>query len=228
MNEIQLAEKVARYYSDFETYKEQQLPSGRCDIVVKSGKLITTVECKTGFSPEVIRQAMAHRPFCNYSFVAVPTPKSKNNHYAAKCICQEMGIGILYVNPKEFSLDGKVYEGIGVSINLEAKYRRAIGAIILDEKQKLAIAGAQNNSQSAFKITIKEIEEKIKWYKKTGVALSDLFGKNTYHWSSPQSARQCLSSYVRKGILPQFRIEDGIIFLKSVQTEITTPASVFE
>lgn len=214
MNEIQLAEKIVRYYSDFETYKEQQLPSGRCDIVVKSGKLITAVECKTLFSPEVIRQAMAHRPFCNYSFVAVPTPKSKNNHYAAKCICKELGIGILYVNPKEFSFAGKTYEGIGVSMNLEAKYRRVVGVIELDEKQKLAIAGAQNNSQSAFKVTIREIEEKIKWYKKP-VPLKELFRESSYHWSSPQSAKQCLESYVRKGILPQFKIEDGIIFLKN-------------
>lgn len=212
MNEIQLAEKVVRYYSDFDTYKEQGLPSGRCDIVVKSGALITAIECKMQFSPEVIRQAMAHRNYSNYSYVAVPTPKSTNSHYAAKCICKELGIGIIYVNPKDFTFSGKVYEGIGVSINLEAIYRRKVGAIILDEKQKLAIAGAQNNSQSAFKITIREIEEKIRWYK-NGISLKDLFGGSCYHWASPQSARQCLSGYIRDGVLPQFKLENGNIFL---------------
>lgn len=213
MNEVQLAEKVVRYYSDFDTYKEQGLPSGRCDIVVKSGQLITTIECKMQFSPEVIRQAMTHRDYCNYAYVAVPTPKTTNSHYAAKCICKELGIGILYVNPKDFNFNGKVYEGIGVSINLHPVYRRKVGAIILDEKQKLAIAGAQNNSQSAFKVTVREIEEHLKWYKKPGISLKELFGKNTYHWSSPQSARQCLSSYVRSGILPQFKIDNGVISL---------------
>lgn len=217
--EVKLAEKVVRFYSDFETYKEQQLPSGRCDIVVKSGALITAVECKVSFSPEVIRQAMAHRGYCNYSFVAVPTPKNINNHYAAKCICKELGIGIIYVNPKEFSFAGKTYEGIGVTINLEAKYRRKIGAIILDEKQKLAVAGAQNNSQSAFKITVREIEEKIKWYHKDGIRLEELFSEYSYHWSSPQSARQCFSKYVRDGILPQFKIINGFISLTSIEAK---------
>lgn len=218
MDEIQLAERVVRFYSDFETYKEQLLPSGRCDIVVKSGALITAVECKLYFNTEVIRQAMAHRQYSNYSFVAVPLPKDKNNHYAAKCICKEIGIGIIYVNTKEFSFAGKVYEGIGVTVEEDAKYRRRKGAITLDEKQKLAIAGAQNNSQSAFKITIREIEEKIRWCKSDGVKLEELFGKTHYHWSSPQSARQCFTLYIRKGILPQFTIDNGFVTLNNPST----------
>ncbi len=82
---------------------------------------------------------------------------------------------------------------------------------------KLAIAGAQHNSQSEFKVTIALIEM---WCKRAGgkVSLKEMFGSDAYHYTSPKHAKQAIVRYVNKGILKQFTIEDGFIILNKQES----------
>ena len=129
--------------------------------------------------------------------------KCLKNDYPAKKICKALGIGVLSVDESR----GRGY----VTVIEQARYTRRIPRVILEEKQKYAVAGAQHNNMSDFKCTVREIERLCR-ANPDGISIKELFAKDSYHWSSCKSARSCFISYVG-GILKQFTITNGILKL---------------
>lgn len=190
MTEIELCQKVVDHYSDYEVYKEVNL-HGRCDIVVNKGGLIVAIEAKLQFSTTLIYQAIRHFPYSHYTYVAVPKQKNDSTaHYSGRIISEKLGIGVLRV-----SENGTI--GSPIEKLLPAQYRRNIHRIDLPEKQKYAIAGAQNNNMSEFKCTMREIERFLK--EKGGIASTKELFQDKFHWSSPQSAKAMFFKLFKKG-----------------------------
>ena len=91
MKETELAEHFINYFSDHDIYKEVPY-AGLIDIVAVKGIITTSIEVKCLLNFDVIEQAVKNIRCSNYSYIAVPMPKSKSFAYQ---ICKNMGIGVL-------------------------------------------------------------------------------------------------------------------------------------
>lgn len=207
MTEADLALKFIEFFEDYDIYKEVPTHYGRCDFFAISHSIYISVEVKKQFSTQVIYQAYRNFTQSHYAYVAVPKPV---DGYPALQLCKLLGIGVLFYQNK-YSNDGADGKKI-VKIVEQAAYRRKISKPQLLETMKHAVAGAQHNSQSNFKVTINLIEM---WCQRKGgsMLLKELFEKDAYHYESPKHAKQAIVRYVRHGILKQFKIENGVITL---------------
>lgn len=220
MKETELAQHFVDYYQDYEVYKEVPMSGGRCDIVVRAGPVIIAIEVKLSLNTTVIAQAMRHIGYAHYVNIAIPK-RSRPDGYI---ICKELGIGILEYDPKGKSSFFQRRYSRGTLLNqdsakcyvhslLEARYYRPILLPRLNDQMKLAVAGAQHNSMSEYKVTVLEIAGRLHNYGGKA-SLKEFFSKEgSFHYSTVQSARQCIKTYAEAGMIPEFRCEDGYLIL---------------
>lgn len=200
MRETELAEKFIQYFSEgYEIFKEVP-SSGIIDFVARSGKTLIAVEVKTRLSFEVIEQAQKNRFSCDYSFIAVPHPKRTHYGYT---ICSMLGIGVLTYHEKYNS----VYEQVKAKPQKVPHYMRPV----LQEFMKKSVAGSQNDRQTAFKNTINAMSTYIKRH--PGCTLKECLSNVNYHWSNMSSAKGCVYRWIKEGVIKDFRLEDGRLFL---------------
>lgn len=203
MTEAELCLLVEQYFAGAEIYKEVPSAGGRCDIYMKQGPFWTAVEVKKQFSSTLIYQAMRNMPRAHYSWVAVPELKGSASAIA---ICRALGIGVM-----EYSVRRGVPQW---SIIHQAAYRRTIKPLRVLDVMKQHIAGVQHTDISPFKITVELIAQYIA-RQGGSVPVKGFFDKNRYHYSSPQSARQCIVNLCKVGAIKQFHIQDGNFVLST-------------
>lgn len=201
MNEKELANKFKDLYEDFDIYEEVH----DCDIIVDMGVLRVAIEVKKQFSFKVIEQALRSQRYANMSYVAVPYTKKSKYHFR-EMVCRNFGIGVLYYDVKS----GQVIEKV------KPKYVRRIYHTKLEEFHKWNSAGSNSSDKvwTKFQYTVHLIERHLS---KVGGSdkFTELFNHIDHHYSSNSSFNQCIRRYINKGILKQFRINGGIIYLKT-------------
>lgn len=200
MTEVELCEHIVNYYQEYETYKEVWGPGGRCDIVVKNNAMLIAIEAKLTFNLKVVVQGWSQRPYANFCYIALPKEKARDSE-ACK-LCKSLNVGIM-----------TVCENGKIEVKQPSPFFRRVAGFHLEEKQKFAIAGAQHNNMSEFKIAVRQIERMVK-DKGGRIPVNVLFEKEKYHYESCKHARKSFLSYVRQGILKQFEYKKGIIILK--------------
>lgn len=217
-SEAALAAKFIEYFEGWDIYPEVPVPqSGRiCDIVMKMGKLIVAVEVKASFNITVLYQALHNQKFAHFSYIAIPAPKCDNTE--GILLCEHLGIGLLYYNPKsvytvhalyKYWQSGKSHYS-NVKEKVEAAYKRPGLPITLKDWMKRSIAGSQSERLTDFKILMEEIAEAIT--RGGGKVLAkDFFAKNKYHYASTASARYSIKSYCESGKIKVFRYENGYL-----------------
>jgi hypothetical protein len=206
MTEAELALHFIDYFSDYEIYKEVPCSTGRIDIYAIHSPIRIAIEVKKQFSTKLIMQAVQNKRYANYSFVAIPDLKGT---YEGRQICRLLGIGVLMYKPVYSNSKDSPYE---VKIIERPAYQRAIFKLKVLESMKDATAGAQHNDMSEFKVTVADMEMTI-GRRGDSMPISELF-KEPYHYQSPKHAKQAIVRLIKKGVLPQFKIDGGMISLQ--------------
>jgi hypothetical protein len=207
MKETELAQKFIDFFGkEFEIYKE--VPAeGFIDFVAKSGNVTIAVEVKLNLNFDVIEQANKNKFYCSYSYIAVPKPKKKHFGYE---ICEMLGIGILLYNETSYhKYDGsEIIEFLKPKINRKYKWNR----LKLEPYMKESLAGAVNDGRiTPYKITIKNMIKYIDRH--PGCSLKECLNHIDYHWSNISSAKGCVYQWINKGIIKDFKLEKGKLFL---------------
>lgn len=199
MKETELAKHFTDYLSDYDLYFEVPW-DGIVDIVARKAPINIAVEVKTTFSLKVIEQALSHRPYFHYSYVAVPLTK---NIDMARRVCKDYGIGIL-----AYDHSRGVMETIKPVLN-----RKAVFKGCPPDYCKRSIAGSQSGRMTAFKATCEAI---VKYITRRGEGIEAktvLKGIEHMHYTSFSSAKSSLKKYCDNGVIKDFRIENGKFYL---------------
>jgi hypothetical protein len=172
-------------------FQEVEVPGGIVDIVAVYGRARTAIEVKNSCSMAVIGQAHKNLSYFHYSYIAIPTTPN----CFQKMICSNYGIGIL-------RYDGMIHEDV------KPDFRRRVIDIKLHDYQKLSVAGSQNQRETAFSNSVRQIKQTLA---RGPMPLKELFTKaQKYHWASLYSARNCFVDLVGRGIIKGVQIENGI------------------
>ena len=198
MTEIELAEKFIAFFGpEYEIYKE--VPGyGIIDIVAKSGPITIAVEVKVRLDFRVIEQAKNNMQYCTYSYIAVPASVRKSFGYQ---ICRDYGIGVLSCR------ESCINEEVIPKINRKRKYY----LLHLEEYMKRSVAGSRNDRITAFKATIERMTLYIKQH--PGCTLKECLEKIDFHWGNIYSAKGSVYQWIRRGIITEFKLENGKLIL---------------
>jgi hypothetical protein len=189
MKETELAQYFIDHFEGFEIFKE--VPAyGIIDIVLRSGQITTSIEVKCSLNFEVIEQAFNNINMANYSYIAVPKPKSKSFAYR---ICKEYGIGVLVLAKRNSNSRPEFYT---IEELVKPRFNRKISKLELHDWQKESVAGSQNERMTAFKNSVRDIVQYVQ-RNKGKVHIKDVLKNVSTHYSSISSATQCIIRMVQ-------------------------------
>lgn len=208
--EADLAAKFIEYFADkYEIYKEVPTVGGCIDFVAVNPNFRIGVEVKTSLNFKVIEQAFYQRPFFNYTYIAVPGTKGS---FALE-ICKTYGIGVL-----EYFQTGR-RPGYNVSETVRPKINRTPRLITLAEYMKRSVAGSQNDRVTAFQFTVETFVARLRRERNNRMLLKTLIAEEKHHWSTNTTAKNCIYTWCRTGVITEFYIEDGYAILKKPQND---------
>jgi len=72
-------------------------------------------------------------------------------------------------------------------------------------------AGSQNNRITFFKDTVNQITQMLK--RRGEMSLKDVIERIDHHYSHNASAKQCIIEMCRRGVIKEFRFENGKLIL---------------
>lgn len=205
MKETELAQDVVNFLNDYDLYYEVW----DVDIIAKMGNILTAVEVKTILNFKVIEQAFKNRNLFNYSYIAVPYAKYRNFQYK---ICEDYGIGVLQLTYSRYNgrlLD--VEEIVKPKLNRKAYAIKTIKLTLEDKKSIPGASGRDGTTRTAFKITIENMVSYIKRHPECTLkkCLEDI----DFHWANMASAKGCVYARINEGIIKEFRLENGKLYL---------------
>lgn len=203
MTEIELAEPIIAWLRDhkWEVYQEVDLGNGVADIVALMGRRVWIIEVKQSFSLAVIAQAARWSYCAHWCSIAVPSSKQYLIRHFAERICRDYGIGVLY--PRK----NHVEERVPAALHRKADTQHVIKHL-KEEQKTFAKAGNSNGQRwTPFKATCREIERFVSEH--PGCNLKQLISGIETHYSSPASARGCISHWLANGVIKGIRIESN-------------------
>lgn len=185
-------------YPEQEIYKEVAC-SGIIDIVLKSGKILTAIECKTSFGLAVIEQAVKNVTYAHYSYVAVP--KLKGYTHFAQRICKQNGIGVFEINLQNERAEQLV----------PARLNRRIVAPKLHEFYKLNTAGVQFDRWTAWGWFVDDLKRQLE-RAPAGLTHKDLFDNCYRHYQTPSHLKSNVLVYIKRGHIKNVAFRDNRFF----------------
>jgi len=208
MKETEIAKYFIDYLSEYDLYFE--VPTFNIDIVAKSGNILIACEVKTSLNFKVIEQAERNSPYFHYSYICVPL--SRDMGFAVR-ICRMLGIGILVVDIKgKRDFKGTVMEWLRPRLNRSA--HQLSKHVKLPEYSKRSIAGAPSSAGTtitAFKQTCDNITRYLRRH--NGASLKEVYSAIETHYSSFSGAKACLYKWIDKGVITDFYIQNGNVYL---------------
>lgn len=209
VSEQKLAAVVVAYLENVgaDVYQEVAVSGGVADIVARVQHEIWIVEVKTSFSLALLAQAMDRRRLAHRVYIAAPYSRHQGE---VQRMCDELGIGLLEVRPRDGSLEPRVYERIeGRRWN-----RRPVelAARLRPEHKTHAKAGAigAGGRWTPFRNTCEELERIVR--AEPGLRLKDAITRIRHHYASDRSARSSLAHWLERGVVPGVRLERGALF----------------
>jgi hypothetical protein len=199
MLEQDLAKTIVEWLHDmkWEVYQEviHRKTSKRADIFAVRGNIRWAIECKTSLSDILLEQANYWIPYSNYT--SIVTPGLTRASLVKNFWLEQKGIGWLTCDTNSKF----------VSICLNPKFRRNKIDIKLYEEQKTFAQAGNANSLfwSPWKRTCQEIYTFVNSH--PGCTLKELFANIKHHYRSDSTARSCLTTWLRQGIIPGVRQE---------------------
>lgn len=206
MKEVELAQKFVDYLSCFDLYFEVDYGSGCVDIVAFDGNISIAVEVKTTFSFKVFEQALANKPWYNYTYIAVPKFK---DDYIQRRLCNDYGIGLLIYDTSGYC---SVMEVIKPKLNrVKSDKLRSR----LREQNKRSLPGSKNGDSTkvtAFQITVENLVRYVE--RNPGKTLRQAIDDLSHHYSTNKAATSSLYQHIKSGVIKEIEIQDGKLFKK--------------
>lgn len=180
----------------FDTYEEVSFGYAykRADIVAVQGKWAFIVEVKAAFSLRLLEQA---RKWMLPVLLVVPSCRHD-------WICRELGFGLWTV------YDGKVSEIVSSPRTWNRHAFEDIKRKLHDGQRsgQYARAGEPGGGYwSPFQQTAREFIELVKEH--PGMTMKESVEKLNHHYLSDSTARKCLPSLIRRGIIKGIEVEDS-------------------
>lgn len=200
MKETELALRYIKYFEDagYEIYKEVPRRWGRIDFVAVHGNIRTAVEVKTSLSMKLLEQAYGASYCCHYTYAAIPYQRFS---YFACDVCRKMGIGLMGLMKY-----GDIHELV------IPEFRRRVQALNLEDYMKESTSGtASGEYMTRFKKTIQDIVKYAKNHQ--GCTLKEAMGDVEHHYNSVISGMGSIRTWINKGIITEFRLDNGKIIL---------------
>jgi len=201
MKESDLAQRFVSYLSyEYDLYFEFM----NIDIYGKGINHTIGVEVKTSLNFKVIQQAYQNIQCCNYSYIAIPEPK--DIHFGFE-ICKMLGVGVLLYSEKYNS----VTQRIAPKLNRHVRKLETPPEI-----HKEAIPGTKSGEhgiKSPFMLSVMRIEDYVRHHE--GCTIKEAIENTSWHWSNMASAKSCISSYIKNGIIKTIELKDGGLYFKS-------------
>lgn len=201
MKETELAQHFIDFFSDHDIYKEVPY-CGIIDIVAVKAKIVTAIEVKCSLNFDVIEQAVKNIGCSNYSYIAVPLPKSKSFAYQ---ICKNMGIGVLCL-----TVNGR---NLNVVELVKPKLNRKVSSLKLEVWMKESVSGSKNDRMTAFKNTVRELKQYLERRPDKKALPKDAINGISHHYGSVTSARTSLFTMIDRGVITDFRLDQGYLVL---------------
>jgi hypothetical protein len=214
MKETELARHFVEYLSCYDLYYEVECSGGRVDILAMNSSIRIAYEVKTSFNFKVMEQAINHKPYFHYSYVACPYFK---DNYFQKGLCRDYGIGLILCNANEW-MRGNIEEVVRPKLNRHPKtaFRHE-----LDKSYKESIpgcSGAEGGRITPFKVTVDNMIKYIFYH--PGCSLKEMFKEVEHHYASDTGAKSSMYNWLSGGkLIPEIKIESGKLFLTEKGTE---------
>jgi hypothetical protein len=197
MKETELASLVIDYMRGlkWDAYQEVQGPGGRADIVLTQGPFLGVVETKRHMELRLLEQAQSWTAYSHLTWAAVWKPK-RNHSFFLTDICRTyLGIGLLLVSKRKKT----VAEVVKPKLQRKAMVGQ-VRRLLEPEHKHFAEAGNdQNQYWSPFKRTVREIQNLV--MDKPGIRLGDAVRIIQHHYTTSSTARNCIATWLRKGII---------------------------
>lgn len=201
MKESDLAQKFVDYLKyDYELFFEFM----DIDIYGKAKNHTIGIEVKTSLNFKVIQQACRNINRCNYSYIAIPEPKTGNFGFD---ICKVLGVGVLLYSEKY----DRVYRHIDCKLNRHARKFKDPSSVF-----KKAIPGTKSGEhgiKSPFQISVDNIEKYV--CRHPGCSINECVLNTNWHWINKSSAKSCIATYIKNGIIKTIELKDGGLYFKS-------------
>ena len=201
LKETDLARVVVCWLKDYgwEVYQEVKIDACIADIVAIQNNIIWIIECKKSMGLKVIDQAIRWKSYAHY--VSIATFPRIQNVYIIEDIIKWKEIGCLTVL-------NEVNEWIKPSLNRKA-FTDVILKNIREEQKTFVDAGSTGGYYTPFKDTCNKIYKEVSH--NPGITLNELILKIKHHYKTPESAKHCILSWAKEGIIKHIRVqkEDG-------------------
>jgi len=202
--ESEIAEEVPKFFTEWNMYPEVPIGQGKgigsIDWIGVKGSVVMAVEAKMNLNFDVLQQAYRNRAYAHFSYICVPNRKNVPEFFAR--VCKDYGIGVLFIE-KETRILREA---------LKPKFNRKIKRLPLKAWMLDSVSGSKDQRTTAYSYALSQI---ILNLRRSGgrLNIANAFAKTTYHWSSVSSAKQCILTYIRKGIIKEFKHEGGYLIL---------------
>jgi len=188
----------------WDVYQEVEIKpfNSIADIVATQNNVSWTIEVKQNMSLVLLSQAYNYIWQSNYVSIAIPASNHKTKYNVANIFCKDYGIGILRITNNDVYIElNPKFHKIHKKLNINQK---------LNENQKNWAEAGNNLKQrwSPFQQTCKNIKEYIK--ENQGSCLKDVINNVNHHYSTPSTAKSCISKWIKEGIIDGIKIKkDG-------------------
>lgn len=201
--ETDVGRAVSSYWGDleFENFHEVQVDGycWRADLVSRRGPEIIVTECKTALSMDVMAQA--HRwlvtGYCNRAYVAVPWARNSDGRHFAREVLRRFGIGLLTV---QWSGNGDnwIVEAFDGRLVRKTPLKEALTRRLGEHLQTGVIAGSSGGGYwTPFAETCRNVRDFVRGH--PGASLKEVIDSTAHHYSTPATARACISKWAQSG-----------------------------
>lgn len=189
-------------------WQEVPAPCGTADIVVEKAGVLAVVEAKTSMSLALIGQAKRWIGHCHMVYVAVPRRKYDSTADGANWVCNLTGVGLLFVGSA-----GGVREAVVPNFFRKPK-SNSLRKALRPEQQDGSIPAGTNSGKAwtPWRVTVTALARRVA--AEPGITLADALEGVKTHYSSPSTARRCLSKLALRGLIPGIRASQDGKFLR--------------
>lgn len=212
-SEQEMGPPVAAWLRDrgFDVYQEVRPHQGgaRADLVglaERKPRIVAVVELKKSFSIDVLHQAHSWREHAHLVYVAVPAITGRGGGWSLRRFCHRVaadyGIGVLELKPPDrWARDAALEER--VPAQLRRRVDDTLSSFLRPEHKTFAAAGTNGGGYwTPFRDTATRLAAIVINHGAPGIPLKQALKElGKHHYANDASARACLSTLARQGVI---------------------------
>ena len=227
-SETELANGVVAYlrgagWTVYPELHDIDIIATRPDPNAPNGLLITGIECKQHFNLTVLHQAWDKQRYVDQMSVAVSHGYQDHENFGCR-IAQKFGLGVLYVSKNQNYMDQTFSYPVKLQEEAVVEYRRLfyVDKLLHPQAENYSEPGRKGGKQwSRFKMTVFYLVEYAKEH--PGCTIKDALLNVKHHYSSPYSARACISKRIKDGTIKELKVENNLLYVTCLNSNLDVP-----